>query len=122
MWRICSSVWADVTKNRRRAFSSSTAGYGTSRTSGHLPNKLQRGTGTLGAGALWNVHDERTYVRLQVRDDYFRAYTRVIWLAQQRTEVLEEAAQHAADLLGLPLEVVDVGETGLEAQIERLVA
>jgi hypothetical protein len=58
----------------------------------------------------------------ELRDDYFRSYTRVIWLAQRRTEVLEEAAQHASNLLGLPLEVVDVGETGLEVQIERLVA
>jgi hypothetical protein len=58
----------------------------------------------------------------ELRDDYFRSYTRVVWLAQRRTPALERAAQDAADLLGLPLEVVDVGETGLEAQMERLVA
>jgi len=35
---------------------------------------------------------------------------------------MEQAAEHAAGMLGLPLEVVDVGESGLEAQMERLVA
>src|SRR3954447_830873 len=42
----------------------------------------------------------------ELRDDYFHAYTRVIWLAQRRTPDLEAAARHAAELLQLPLEVV----------------
>jgi hypothetical protein len=58
----------------------------------------------------------------ELRDEYFRHYTRVVWLAQRRTPAVERAAGHAAAMLGLPLEVVDVGESGLEAQIERLVA
>ncbi len=58
----------------------------------------------------------------ELRDEYFRHYARVVWLAQRRTPAVERAAEHAAEMLGLPLEVVDVGESGLEAQIERLVA
>ena len=37
--------------------------------------------------------------------DYFRHYTRVVWLASRRTPDLERAAQRAADRLGLPLVV-----------------
>jgi hypothetical protein len=58
----------------------------------------------------------------QLRDDYFHSYTRVIWLAQRRTPELERMAAHAAGMLGLPLEVLDVGESGLEAQLEQLVS
>jgi hypothetical protein len=42
-----------------------------------------------------------------LRDDYFRHYTRVVWLAGRRTPDLERAAQRAADRLGLPLEIID---------------
>ena len=58
----------------------------------------------------------------ELRDDYFHSYTRVIWLAQQRTPGLEASARRAAELLQLPLEIVDAGESGLERQLERLVA
>jgi hypothetical protein len=58
----------------------------------------------------------------ELRDDYFHSYTRVIWLAQQRTPGLEASARRAAELLQLPLEIVDAGESGLEQQLERLVA
>ena len=58
----------------------------------------------------------------ELRDDYFRHYVRVVWLAQRRTPAVEQAAERAAAMLGLPLEVLEVGESGLEAQIERLVA
>ena len=58
----------------------------------------------------------------ELRDDYFHSYTRVVWLAQRRTPELDAHARHAAALLGLPLEVVDAGESGLEQQLERLVA
>ena len=43
----------------------------------------------------------------ELRDDYFRHYTRVVWLAGRRTPDLERAAHRAADRLGLPLEIVD---------------
>lgn len=42
-----------------------------------------------------------------LRDDYFRHYSRVVWLAGRRTPDMERAAERAAARLGLPLEVVD---------------
>jgi hypothetical protein len=57
----------------------------------------------------------------ELRDDYFRHYRRVLWLAQRRTPELEGAAERAASMLGLPLDVRDVGEGGLEQQLEHLV-
>ncbi len=41
--------------------------------------------------------------------DYFRHYTRVVWLATRRTPDLERAATRAAERLGLPLQIRDVG-------------
>lgn len=56
-----------------------------------------------------------------LRDDYFKNYTRVIWLAQIRTPELEQAANEAAAEIGLPLEIQVVGYEGLTAQIMDLV-
>ncbi len=47
-------------------------GYGRSHTTGTPPDKLERGAGDLGLGVLFNVVNQRTYVRLQARDLFFR--------------------------------------------------
>ena len=58
----------------------------------------------------------------QLRDEYFRHYTRVVWLAQRPTPATRACAQRAADTLGLPLTEVTVGTDGLERELERLLA
>ncbi len=57
----------------------------------------------------------------ELRDDYFRHYTRVLWLAQRPTAALRAEAERAAAFLGLPLEVREVGLERLERALERLV-
>ena len=59
-----------------------------------------------------------TYPHL--RDDYFKNYTRVIWLAQTRSADLEQAAKNAANEIGLPLEIRTVGDAGLKKAIVEL--
>jgi Protein of unknown function (DUF1638) len=56
----------------------------------------------------------------ELRDDYFRNYTRVLWLAQRPTAATRAAAQRAADMIGLPLHELGVGSAGLERQLEAL--
>jgi hypothetical protein len=56
----------------------------------------------------------------ELRDDYFGHYRRMVWLAQHRSPELEAAAQQAADSIGLPLQVLQVGEAGLEAELAAL--
>ena len=53
-------------------------------------------------------------------DDYFKNYSKVVWLAQSPTEELKVAAQTAADLMKLPLEIDVVGESGLLDELKRL--
>jgi Protein of unknown function (DUF1638) len=57
----------------------------------------------------------------ELRDDYFGNYTRVMWLAQRPTAATRAAAERAAARLGLPLEIREVGDEGLERQLEALV-
>ena len=56
-----------------------------------------------------------------LRDDYFKNYSRVIWLAQRRTPELEQAAIDAADEIGLPLEIRIAGTDGLKRAIVELI-
>ncbi len=57
----------------------------------------------------------------ELLDSYFGNYALVVWLAQKPTPDLRAAAKAAADTLGLPLEEIVVGDTGLEQQLEELV-
>jgi hypothetical protein len=70
---------------------------------------------------------ERTVVRElgldrypELRDDYFRHYTRAVWLAQEPTPELRALAQQAAERLGLPLTVIPTGTGRLEAALAGL--
>ena len=56
----------------------------------------------------------------ELRDDYFGNYERVVWLAQRRSDGLQVKAEAAAAKLGLPLEVRETGDSGLERALERL--
>lgn len=62
----------------------------------------------------------------ELRADYFRHYTRVVWLVQTRDPAelaeLRTLAQAAAERIGLPLEVLPTGLSGLERALEALVA
>jgi len=57
----------------------------------------------------------------ELRDDYFHAYKRILWLAQHQTPELEEAAKDAASLIDLPLEIINVGDKHLEDQLMVLI-
>lgn len=56
----------------------------------------------------------------ELRDDYFRHYSRVVWLAQHPDEELRALAVDAADVLQLPLTELDVGLDGLDHSLRQL--
>jgi hypothetical protein len=58
----------------------------------------------------------------ELRDDYFGNYTRVVWLAQVPDDELDQLAHRAAEVMGLPLTRLDVGTSGLEHELESLLA
>lgn len=58
----------------------------------------------------------------ELRDDYFGNYSRVLWLAQRPTLGTRLAAERAAAALGLPLEVREVGDAGLERALAALMS
>jgi hypothetical protein len=53
--------------------------------------------------------------------DYFGHYTRVVWLAQNATTELEEAATRIAHQFNLPLTRIDTGTRRLEAALARVI-
>ena len=57
----------------------------------------------------------------QLRDDYFKNYTRVVYLAQRDDPSLKERAKWAADRLGLPLEIRQTGYGLLEKRLIELI-
>lgn len=58
----------------------------------------------------------------ELRDTYFGNYTRVVWLAQQPDDELRALAEQAAASIGLPLTVVETGDSGLDRALAELVA
>jgi hypothetical protein len=56
------------------------------------------------------------------RHTYFTHYARMVWLAQRPTPATRRCAEAASERLGLPLEIRPVGNTGLERELERLLA
>jgi hypothetical protein len=54
-------------------------------------------------------------------DDYFVNYRRVVWLAQQHSEELEEEARSIAQMFDLPLTIRTVGTGSLETELEALI-
>ncbi|MFC7495636.1 MULTISPECIES: DUF1638 domain-containing protein [unclassified Nocardioides] len=58
----------------------------------------------------------------ELRDAYFGHYTRVVWLAQQPDDELRRLAEEAAARIGLPLTVVETGDSRLEKALAELVA
>jgi hypothetical protein len=55
-----------------------------------------------------------------LRDEYFRNYSRVVYLSQRGDDQLEEKAYWAADQIGLPLEIKKTGYGLLEKHLITL--
>jgi uncharacterized protein DUF1638 len=52
--------------------------------------------------------------------DYFGQYRKLVWLAQDRDAALDLQAAQIADRFRLPLDVIDVGTSGLERELSIL--
>lgn len=57
----------------------------------------------------------------ELREDYFKNYNRVLYLAQRDDPTLREKAQWAADRLGLPLDIQYTGYGLLEQRLLELI-
>ena len=57
----------------------------------------------------------------ELRDEYFKNYTRVVYLAQRDDPVLLERAKWAAESLHLPFEVRRTGYGKLETRLKELI-
>ena len=57
----------------------------------------------------------------ELRAAYFGHYTRVVWLAQEPDDELRALAEDAAARIGLPLTVVETGDSGLERALAAVV-
>ncbi len=52
--------------------------------------------------------------------DYFGNYRRLVWLRQSANAGLDGEAESVAAMFGLPLDVIEVGVSGLERELESL--
>lgn len=57
----------------------------------------------------------------ELRREYFKNYTRVVYLAQREDLALAERAKWAAGSLGLPLEIRQTGYGKLESRLKELI-
>ena len=67
------------------------------------------------------VRDFKLNTHPTLRDTLFANYTRIIYLAQTEDETLVAKAEHAADQLALPLEVIQTGMGDLQSTVARQV-
>lgn len=58
----------------------------------------------------------------ELREEYFRHYKRVVYLAQRLDPTMKERARKAADFLGLPLEILPTGFGALETDLLELMS
>jgi hypothetical protein len=58
----------------------------------------------------------------ELTKEYFKNYTRVVYLAQRADPALQERARWAADQIGLPLEIRQTGYGMLESRLLELIA
>lgn len=57
----------------------------------------------------------------ELRPDYFGNYTRAVWLTERPTDSLRALAESAAQQMGLPLQVLEVGPGPVAEALEGLI-